>query len=63
MISKVIEFYSISLTVYKTVVITVYVPGDLTLNDDHFTGAPCIRGATQNFREYARNNMNIYFKS
>ena len=22
-----------------------------------------IRGATQNFREFARNNMNTYFKS
>ena len=33
MISKVMEFYSISLTVYKTVVITVYVPRNLTLND------------------------------
>jgi hypothetical protein len=33
MISELMEFYSISLTVYKTVVITVYVPRDLTLND------------------------------
>jgi hypothetical protein len=32
MISKVMEFYSISLTVYKTVTTTVYVPRDLTLN-------------------------------
>jgi len=33
MISKVMEIYSISLTVYKTVATAVYIPRDLTLND------------------------------
>jgi len=32
-------------------------------SDHHNNEYITIGGATQNFREFARNNMNIYFKS
>jgi len=37
----------------------------ISLISQHFVGSQeaVIRGATQNFREFARNNMNTYFKS
>ena len=48
-------------TIYRTLILEQHI----SLISQHFVGSQeaVIRGATQNFREFARNNMNTYFKS